>query len=237
MQPNARRTALVTGGRRRVGRRLVETLAQAGFDVLYTTREPAPPPTASISAVTLDVGDLPAAADALAREVATRFAGRLDVLIHNASAYAAGDLATVSLDQLRLMHRVHVEAPVLITQRLADALRAARGHVITMLDITAVDRPMPSYLAYCATKAALSNVTISLARALSPEVTVNGIAPGVVDWPDDMQPEDREAYLLRVPLARAGTPDDVAGLVRYLVTEGSYITGQILRVDGGRSII
>lgn len=241
--PAPRRSAIVTGGARRVGREIVHTLASAGFEVLYTTRGPAtssPPATPDAGAITplsLDINNLPAAADALAGEVVSRFAGRLDVLVHNASAYASGDLATVTLEQLREMHRVHVEAPVLITQRLAGFLAAASGHVVTLLDITAVDRPMPGYLAYCASKASLANVTVSLARALAPHVTVNGIAPGVVDWPDDMQPEDREAYLLRVPLARAGTPADVARLVRFLVTEGKYITGQILCVDGGRSIV
>jgi pteridine reductase len=91
-------------------------------------------------------------------------------------------------------------------------------------------------LIYSASKAALANLTLGLARELAPEVTVNGIAPGVVEWPADYPISEREKYLKRVPLARAGTPEDVASLVHFLVTEGAYITGQIIRLDGGRSI-
>jgi pteridine reductase len=98
------------------------------------------------------------------------------------------------------------------------------------------ERPWPRYLAYCATKAALANLTLGLARELAPEVTVNGIAPGVVEWPEDYPPAARDAYLARVPLARAGTTADVVNLVRFLISGGSYITGQIIRLDGGRSL-
>jgi pteridine reductase len=89
---------------------------------------------------------------------------------------------------------------------------------------------------YCASKAALSNLTLALARALAPDVTVNAIAPGVVQWPDHYPEQDRAKYLKRVPLDRTGTPEDVASLVHFLCTEGHYITGQILPLDGGRSI-
>jgi hypothetical protein len=89
---------------------------------------------------------------------------------------------------------------------------------------------------YCASKAALASLTRGLARALAPDVTVNGIAPGVVEWPEDYPQEEREKYLKRVPLSRAGTPEDVANLVHFLATDGSYITGQIIPLDGGRSI-
>jgi len=123
----------------------------------------------------------------------------------------------------------------LLAQSLAPMLRAARGHVVNMIDLL-VERPWPEYMAYCASKAALANLTLSLARELAPEVTVNGIAPGVVEWPEDYPQAEREKYLKRVPLARAGTPEDVANLVHFLCTEGSYITGQIIRLDGGRSI-
>jgi pteridine reductase len=114
-------------------------------------------------------------------------------------------------------------------------LRKNHGHVVNMIDLLA-ERPWPQFLAYCASKAALGNLTLGLARELAPQVTVNGIAPGVVQWPDDYPKQEREKYLQRVPLARSGTPEDVAELVHYLVTGGSYITGQIIRLDGGRSI-
>src|SRR5213075_1456224 len=115
----------------------------------------------------------------------------------------------------------------------ASMLRASRGHVINMVDLLA-ERPWPKYLAYCASKAALSNLTLGLARELAPEVTVNGIAPGVVEWPPNFPEDEKRKYLSRVPIARPGASQDVANLVHFLATEGNYITGQIIRLDGGR---
>ena len=104
-----------------------------------------------------------------------------------------------------------------------------------MVDLLA-ERPWPQYLAYSTSKAALLNLTLGLARELAPEVTLNGIAPGVVEWPNNYPEVEKEKYLKRVPLGRAGTPRDVAETVHFLVTAGSYITGQIIHLDGGRSI-
>src|SRR6185369_5639982 len=114
---------------------------------------------------------------------------------------------------------------LLLCQKFQPLLRAARGHVINMIDLLA-ERPWPQYMAYCASKAALANLTLSLARELAPEVTVNGIAPGVVEWPNDYPQAERDKYLKRVPLNRPGTPQDVANLVHFLATGGSYMTGQ-----------
>src|SRR6185436_12055153 len=111
-------------------------------------------------------------------------------------------------------------------KKFAPMLRKSRGHVVNMIDLLA-ERPWPEFVAYCASKAALSNLTLSLARELAPEVNVNGIAPGVVEWPDDFPAEQKAKYLKRVPLGRPGTPQDVANLVHFLCTGGSYITGQI----------
>jgi pteridine reductase len=220
----------VTGGRKRVGAAVVRMLRDEGIAVLFTTREA----SQSDNSLSIDIAS-DHAAHQLRQIVDSRFAGRLDVLVHNASVYEPGDLSSLTAEQLRRMNRVNVEAPILITQALAENLRQAKGHVMTMCDILA-DRPMPSYLAYCASKAALVNATKSLARSLAPDVAVNGIAPGVVDWPDDMPAADREKYLAKVPLKRAGTPEDVAKLVRFLITDGRYITGQVIPLDGGRSI-
>jgi pteridine reductase len=136
---------------------------------------------------------------------------------------------------MRRMWAVHVEAPLLLCRRFEKELRGRRGHVVNMLDAM-VERPWPKYLAYCASKAALWNLTLSLARELAPQVTVNGIAPGVVEWPEDYPAAEREKYLRRVPLGRAGTPRDAAAAVVFLCSRGSYVTGQVLRLDGGRSL-
>jgi pteridine reductase len=178
--------------------------------------------------------DPDAAVQSISRTIETEF-DRLDVLVNNASIYKATPLDQLDLQLARRMWAIHVESPMLLCKTLAPLLRASRGHVVNMVDLLA-ERPWPQYLAYSASKAALWNLTVGLARELAPEVTVNGIAPGVVEWPEDYPQAEREKYLKRVPLARAGTPQDVAETVHFLCTTGSYVTGQIIRLDGGRSI-
>ena len=130
---------------------------------------------------------------------------------------------------------IHMWAPMSLCRYFGPMLARRRGHIVNMIDLLA-ERPWPYYLFYSATKAGLSNLTLGLARELAPEVTVNGIAPGVVEWPMDYPAKERQKYLKRVPLGRAGTPQDVADTVHFLCTAGNYITGQVIRLDGGRSI-
>jgi pteridine reductase len=200
------RTALITGGAKRVGRAIVERLAKAGMTVAFTYNT--------------SVND----AEALAKSVGG-IAIKADLT----------DLDQTDVELSRRLMAIHFESPMLLCRQFAPLLRNAHGHVINMVDVM-VEKPMPQYLAYCASKAALWNLTLCLARELAPEVTVNGIAPGVVEWPADLPQKEREKYLSRVPLGRAGTPTDVAETVLFLATTGSYISGQIIRLDGGRSI-
>jgi pteridine reductase len=235
---------LVTGGAQRVGRAIVERLASAGFDIAFTylsSGDSAGELVERLSqsgsqavAIKADLADPEATANEIGRQIDERF-GRLDVLVNNASVYVPGRLADTDMAMMRLVTAVHVQAPTLLCRRFEKSLRTSRGHIINMVDLLA-ERPWPQYLAYCTSKAALANLTLGLARELAPEVTVNGIAPGVVEWPKDYPAAEQERYLNRVPLGRAGTPGDVANLVHFLCTEGSYITGQIIRLDGGRSI-
>jgi pteridine reductase len=239
------RVALVTGGAKRVGGAIVRRLFESGFDIAFTFRSSrraalelasqySQLPDRKAIAIEADLADPDAAAARIGAEIDRRF-GRLDVLVNNASVYLPGKLAETDMAMMRLVAAVHVQTPLLLSKRFAAMLRQNHGHIINMVDLLA-ERPWPEYLIYCASKAALANLTLGLARELAPEVTVNGIAPGVVQWPDASETADEERYLKRVPLARAGTPQDVANLVHFLCTEGSYITGQIIRLDGGRSI-
>jgi pteridine reductase len=233
------RVALVTGGAKRVGRAIVERLAADHYTVAFTylsSERQAKELEQRINglAIRADLTQPEAAAETVHRAFAARF-DRLDVLVNNASVYKPGRLQDTGMKLMREAAAVHVQSPLLLCQRFETMLRASGGHVVNMVDLLA-ERPWPEYLIYCASKAALANLTLGLARELAPEVTVNGIAPGVVAWPDDHPPEEREKYLRRVPLRRAGTPQDVANLVHFLVTDGTYITGQIIRLDGGRSI-
>jgi pteridine reductase len=241
---SAKPVALVTGGAKRVGRAIVETLANAGFDIAFTyrsSRDDADDLLATLDArgtraiaIYADLLDPESSASAIDDAVRKSFAG-LKVLVNNASLYEPGDLQATNLSQTRKFNAIHVEAPLMLCQRLEPLLRASKGHVINMVDLLA-EKPWPAYLAYCTSKAGLWNLTLGLARALAPDVTVNGIAPGVVEWPSGYPEAEKEKYLNRVPLARPGTADDVAALVRFLVMDGSYVTGQIIKLDGGRSI-
>ena len=118
--------------------------------------------------------------------------------------------------------------------RVTEMLRESCGAIVNMVD-TLAERTAVKYLAYAASKAGLWNLTLGLARELAPEVRVNGIAPGAVEWGDDMPESDRQEYLKRVPLGRVGTPEEVADAVLFL-SKATYITGQIIRLDGGWSI-
>jgi pteridine reductase len=231
--------ALITGGARRVGRAIAERLAEAGFSVAFTfntSQKEAADLARSINGIAIqaDLTEPKTAVAQLAQHFDREF-DRLDLLVNNASLYRPGRLADASLDDSRRLMAIHFESPLLLAQHFAPMLRQTKGHIINMVDVLA-EKPGPGYLAYTASKAALMNLTLSLARELAPDVTVNGIAPGVVDWPPGYHEEEKARYLQRVPLARAGAPTDVAEAVHFLATKGSYITGQIIRLDGGRSI-
>jgi pteridine reductase len=239
MADSEKRVALVTGGAKRVGRAIVEKLATEGFAVAFTylsSQNEADELAKQFDAHAIQI-DLTKTdqLEGTIRELLETFSDRIDVLVNSASIYEPSSMNQATLEQMGRLMAIHFEAPLLLTRALAPKLRAARGHVINMIDLLA-ERPWPDYLAYCASKAALMNLTLGLARELAPECTVNGIAPGVVEWPPGYPEQEKQKYLKRVPLGRAGTPEDVANLVHFLATEGDYITGQIIRVDGGRSI-
>lgn len=187
----------------------------------------------------LDPGD-PDSISALARRVEDRHPV-LDALVHNASSYNPSPLETLSFSQLSEAMAVNAFGPAFLTQQLRRLLDASKlpggAGVVAMVDMHVLGRPRKDLLAYSMSKAALAEVVRTLAREMAPKVRVNAVAPGVVAWPES-GPESRASfqreYLSRVPLARAGTPDDAAEAVRWLALEARYTTGEIVRVDGGR---
>ena len=237
------RVALVTGGAKRVGRAIVERLAEAGFDVAFTYNRSDRDAKRLVDwlhkqgrravAIAVDL-TTPEGGRVVAGQFRAEFK-RLDVLVNNASLYQPSPLGQADADQLAKFWAIHVWTPMLLCRELESLLRKSRGHVVNMVDLLA-EKPWPRYLGYCTSKAGLANLTLGLARELAPQVTVNGIAPGVVEWPKGFPDEERKKYLKRVPLARAGTPRDVADLVHFLCAEGRYITGQIIKLDGGKSL-
>lgn len=238
--------ALVTGGARRVGLAIAEALARSGCDVAITFRSSDPSRAlerirscgAEASAHRVDLDDL-GAVERFTREIG---AAGLDVLVHNASVYGPD---ADPPDAAGVMHalRVNAAAPLLLSRLLADRLAASSlaggGVIVAMCDIHAQGIPRAGHSAYSMSKAALAEMVRSLAVDLGPRVRVNGVAPGVVAWPEsgpDAEPEAQQAYLRRVPLARAGTPEEAAETVRWLALDATYVTGQILCLDGGRSL-
>lgn len=202
----------------------------ADLDALVAELESARP--GSTLALQADLADTAASA-ALVPAILARF-GRLDALVNNASSFYPTPLGGIEEAQFDDLMATNARAPLFLAQAAADALRAARGAILNLVDIYA-DRPIPRYLPYCMAKAALVALTYGLARELGPEVRVNAIAPGNILW--STNPEKAETLAVveqRTALKRQGAPEDIAGAALWLLRDAGYVTGQVLRVDGGR---
>lgn len=240
----SRPVALVTGGARRVGRATCLALSRAGCDVHFTFRtsdDEARSLEREIGARghELDLSDL-AAVERFAARLSNELP-RLDIVVHNASVYAPSPLASLTENDMLSNYRVNAVAPLLLTRGVLPLLSASTlpggGSVVCMCDIHALGRPRKGFYAYAMAKAALAEMVRGLALELAPRVRVNGIAPGVVAFPEhgyESDAEMQERYLKRVPLGRSGTPEDAAGAVKWLAMDAAYVTGEIVRVDGGR---
>lgn len=239
-----RGVALVTGAARRVGRAIAHQLAGAGYDVaVHYHRSPddADQTVQMVRALGRRADSFradfseSAAAGQLVAQVRSRY-GRLDALVNNAAIFEPDPAGDFDPAHWTRVLQINAIAPAQLIAAAADALAASgTGAVVNLCDIAA-DRPWKRFAAYCASKAALVNLTRAFARRLAPDVRVNGVSPGIAEFPDDFDDETRKRLVARVPLGRAGTPDDIAAAVRFLLTDGAYVTGQIIVVDGGRSI-
>lgn len=171
----------------------------------------------------------------LVEDTLQRF-GRLDALVNNASAFFDTPLGSVTPEHWHTLFATNAQAPFFLAQAAAPALRESGGAIVNLADYYA-EHPQPDGIVHAASKAALIAVSRGLAVALAPQVRVNAIAPGAICWPDDgSDPATQAAILARVPLARRGQPQDIARTVQFLLEENSYIHGQVIYVDGGRSV-
>lgn len=239
-QAMQRRTGLITGGGRRVGAAITRTLHEAGMDViihchhsvaeaeaLAAALNQARPGSARVISMDLQQANGP--------EKLISQAGALDVLINNASAFYPTPLAEATAAQWEELLGTNLRAPFFLSRAAAPQLRQRRGCIVNLTDIHA-QRPLRGHSIYSISKAALDTLTRALAKELAPEVRVNGVAPGAVMWPEQMNVELKERIVSHTMLKRAGTPEDVAAAVRFLVFDAPYVTGQILSVDGGRTL-
>ena len=162
--------------------------------------------------------------------------GRLDLLLNNASTFYPTPLDTVTEEQWDDLFGTNLKAPLFLAKAAAPHLRKTSGNIINIVDIHA-QRPLRNHPIYGPAKAGLAMLTRALAKDLAPEIRVNGVSPGAILWPNEGMPEKAEQAIIRqIPLNRTGGPADIAKTVLFLVKDAPYITGQIIAVDGGRSI-
>ncbi len=239
------KTVLITGAARRVGAAIARTLHAAGANLVVHYRKSATDAEAlvaslnslragSAATVQADLLDLPRLPALV--EFAVRTFGGLDVLVNNASTFyptPVGEITPKAWDDLM---GSNLKAPLFLSQAAAPALRNSKGLIINLVDIHAL-RPLRHYTLYCSAKAGLHMLTRSLAKELGPEIRVNGISPGPVLWPESGGDEaERRKIIQRTILQRMGTPEDIARTALFFAGHAPFITGQILAVDGGRSV-
>ncbi|MGO8755444.1 MAG: pteridine reductase [Gallionellaceae bacterium] len=241
------KVVLVTGGAKRVGAAICRRMHAAGAQIAlhYRSSEQEalalkkelnklrPKSAAVFQADLLDPKALPK----LVHKVITEF-GRLDALVNNASSFYATPLADVDEQQWHDLLGTNLRAPLFLAQAVAAELRRSHGAIVNIADIHA-ERPMHGHLLYSVAKAGLVALTKGLAQELAPQVRVNAVAPGVIVWPEATEwadEEQRRKIVAHTLLKREGQPDDIARTVKFLLSDAPYITGQVIAVDGGRSI-
>lgn len=240
------KAVLVTGGARRIGAAICRRLHAAGASVLVHYRNASEEAHAlqlelnglRADSVVLARADLlaPGALPQLVKDAVAAF-GRIDGLVNNASSFYATPVGAIDEKAWDELIGANLKAPLFLSQAAAPELRKTQGVIVNIVDIHA-ELPMKNHVVYNVAKGGLLALTRSLARELGPQVRVNGVSPGTVLWPDDpawQNDIERQRIVNQTLLKRTGEPEDIATAVEYLMT-APYVTGQILVVDGGRSI-
>jgi pteridine reductase len=239
------KVVLVTGAGVRLGRALAEGLGRAGASIAVHYHASSAGADETLRALRAEgvpgekfQADLsrPGAVEELVAQVEAQL-GSLDALVNSAALFDRADFLDTPLETLDRLWAVNARGPFALTQAAARRMVArGGGDVVNVLDIGGALVPWAHYSAYCMSKAALAMLTRCLALELAPAVRVNGVAPGTVVPPEDMDEETLASIRCRIPQGRFGAPDDVVQAVRFLLTGPRFITGQILAVDGGRSL-
>lgn len=240
------KVVLVTGGAKRVGAAIARRLHSRGASVMLHYRNSEREANAlrmelnaqrenSAALLQADLLDV-AGLSEVVKNTLSRFE-RLDALVNNASTFFPTPVGEMTSANWESLIGANLRAPLFLSQSAAPHLRKSGGVIINVTDIHA-ERPLKNYVIYSIAKAGLAGLTRSLARELAPEVRVNGVAPGAIVWPEDGSWDEvtRQRIVSHTLLKRTGDPDDVARAVFYLIAEAPYVTGQIIAVDGGRSI-
>ncbi|MFT5452188.1 MAG: pteridine reductase [Enterobacterales bacterium] len=241
--------ALITGSARRIGAEIARHLHQADYQVIIHCNHS----LKDANALAAELNELRASsarvirADLSSTEGCTNlineainpeglFHGRLDALINNASAFFPTKVSDVTDSDWQQLFNTNLKAPFTLAQKSAVTLKQYNGSIINITDIHG-ERPLKGYSVYSMTKAGLISMTHSLAKELAPEIRVNGVSPGAILWPEADEGDDEKQLkvLAKIPLNRMGEPNNIAQTVLFLLTN-NYITGQIISIDGGRSL-
>ena len=242
------KTALITGGARRVGAEIARTLHGHGMNLVIHYRgsrddahalktaleKQRPMSVALVQADLLDTARLPGMVD----EAAAAF-GRLDALVNNASSFYPTPVGEATEHQWDDLIGTNLKAPFFVAQAAWPHLKKTHGCIVNIADIHA-ERPIKRYPIYSAAKAGLVMLTKSLARELAPLVRVNAIAPGTIMWPEgeaEVSEAQKQEMLARIPLKRSGSPDDIARTALFLIRDATYVNGQVIAVCGGRTVV
>lgn len=246
------KVVLITGGAKRVGRATALMLADSGMNVAFTWNKSEKEADDLVDEIqsmgrqvlSIKVENTDPDAIAIIVENFNKKFNRLDALINNASYFEPSYLGEICHEKFDRDMIINACVPLLLTQAFATKLAenyvpkdpSSTGRIVNFIDTHVLGEPLRDYISYNASKAALLEITNTYALELAPEITVNAIAPGVVAWAPSYTEDKKKEYLQRVPLARAGTVEEAATAVRFLVLEAHYCTGQILQVDGGRHL-
>lgn len=241
------KVALITGSARRVGAAIARALHEAGWSLLLHYRDSHAEARALAAEFNLQRADSAALVQADLSNVdmlpvmidcVIKTFGRLDALVNNASSFYPTAVGTITEKDWDDLLGSNLKAPLFLSQAAAAELKKTHGCIVNITDIHA-ERPMKGYPVYSVAKAGLVGLTRSFARELGPEVRVNAVAPGPILWPEEDANFDavsRQRIVSHTLLKRSGEPDDIAKTVKFLVCDAPYITGQIIAVDGGRSV-
>lgn len=239
------KVVLVTGAARRIGAAIVTRLHENGARVAIHYRGSSAEADELAKRLNADRANSAATfqadlldTDSLAPliEDVVDWGGRLDGLVNNASTFYPTPVGSITEEHWTDLMGSNLKAPLFLSQAAAPHLRANQGAIINLVDIHA-QRPLRNHLVYGPAKAGLAMLTRALAKDLAPDIRVNGISPGAILWPEEGMSDSAQQTILRqVPLERPGDPKDIAGCVLYLLRDATYVTGQIVAVDGGRSI-
>lgn len=237
--------ALVTGAARRIGAAISELLHHNGVNVAIHYRgskgeatelaawlNKLRPDSACIFGGDLVTEGVP---EKLV-ETVMAWSGQIDILVNNASAFYPTPLGTITEEDWSQLVGSNLKAPIFLSQAALPHLKSSHGAIVNIIDIHAI-RPLRDHTVYGSAKAGLAMLTRSLAKDLAPDIRVNGVAPGAIAWPDsDMTDAVKENIVGQIPLGRTGVPADIANCVLFLVRDATYSTGQIIAIDGGRSL-